>query len=450
MTDRDLLGGRPDFQYFLDLVPCRTACPVHTNAGRLRPRDRRVGHGARLRSRARPEPARLDLRPHLRASLRDEVPARRHRPADLDPRPEAVADRAPRRREHAGRRRPRRCARWTWPSTKGEGAARVAVVGAGPAGLSCAHDLALLGYRVTLFDAAPVVGGMLYQGVPEYRLPRDLIRAEVDQILSLGVELKLELAARPRLHGRRPAPQRLRGRVPRARRVARPRAEHPRQGSRRRDQRRRLPAEREPRLPRRAGRARDRHRRRQRRDRRRADRPALRRRPRATRRCPREPSSSSRPGATTTRSSTPRGPRCGSARGTCSSSASSRAARCRRIPTKCAKPRKKASRSCRAAAPRRSSGENGHVTGLETLDVASVFDASGRFNPRFVAGQRAAPGRRHDHPGRRPAARHGLPGRRSRDRDHAARPRRGRARARSPRRCRASTAAATWPSGRAS
>jgi formate dehydrogenase beta subunit len=75
---------------------------------------------------------------------------------------------------------------------RGEGAARVAVVGAGPAGISCAHDLALLGYAVTLFDASAVVGGMLYQGVPEYRLPRDLIRAEVDQILALGVELRLE------------------------------------------------------------------------------------------------------------------------------------------------------------------------------------------------------------------------------------------------------------------
>jgi NADPH-dependent glutamate synthase beta subunit-like oxidoreductase len=71
-----------------------------------------------------------------------------------------------------------------------DGAARVGIVGAGPAGLSCAHDLALLGYRVTIFEAAVVVGGMLYQGVPEYRLSRDLIRAEVDQILALGVELK--------------------------------------------------------------------------------------------------------------------------------------------------------------------------------------------------------------------------------------------------------------------
>jgi NADPH-dependent glutamate synthase beta subunit-like oxidoreductase len=76
-------------------------------------------------------------------------------------------------------------------AAKGGAPARVAVVGAGPSGVSCAHDLALLGYGVTLFDAAPVVGGMLYQGVPEYRLPRDLIRAEVDQILSMGVELRL-------------------------------------------------------------------------------------------------------------------------------------------------------------------------------------------------------------------------------------------------------------------
>jgi NADPH-dependent glutamate synthase beta subunit-like oxidoreductase/NAD-dependent dihydropyrimidine dehydrogenase PreA subunit len=67
----------------------------------------------------------------------------------------------------------------------------VAIVGAGPAGLSCAHDLALLGYRVTLFEAQEVPGGMLRLGIPEYRLPRELIRLEVNLILSLGVELKL-------------------------------------------------------------------------------------------------------------------------------------------------------------------------------------------------------------------------------------------------------------------
>lgn len=68
---------------------------------------------------------------------------------------------------------------------------RVAVVGAGPAGLSCAHDLALMGHRVTVYDAAPVVGGMMRLGVPEYRLPRELIECEAEFIRFLGVEIRL-------------------------------------------------------------------------------------------------------------------------------------------------------------------------------------------------------------------------------------------------------------------
>ncbi len=67
---------------------------------------------------------------------------------------------------------------------------RVAVIGSGPAGLACAHDLALMGYPVTIFEASPVAGGMLRLGVPEYRLPRALIQLEVNAILSLGVDLK--------------------------------------------------------------------------------------------------------------------------------------------------------------------------------------------------------------------------------------------------------------------
>jgi formate dehydrogenase beta subunit len=68
---------------------------------------------------------------------------------------------------------------------------KVAVVGAGPAGLSAAHDLALLGYDVTVFEAAGEPGGMMRFGIPEYRLPRSLIRAEIDKILALGVTLRL-------------------------------------------------------------------------------------------------------------------------------------------------------------------------------------------------------------------------------------------------------------------
>jgi len=68
---------------------------------------------------------------------------------------------------------------------------KVAVIGAGPAGLSAAHDLSLLGYAVTVFEAADEPGGMMRFGIPEYRLPRTLIRAEIDRILGLGGELRL-------------------------------------------------------------------------------------------------------------------------------------------------------------------------------------------------------------------------------------------------------------------
>ncbi|MCA9252881.1 MAG: FAD-dependent oxidoreductase [Phycisphaerae bacterium] len=65
---------------------------------------------------------------------------------------------------------------------------KVAIIGSGPAGLACAHDLALLGYQPTVFEMEPIPAGMLAVGIPEYRLPRDLIKAEVEVIRSLGVE----------------------------------------------------------------------------------------------------------------------------------------------------------------------------------------------------------------------------------------------------------------------
>ena len=68
---------------------------------------------------------------------------------------------------------------------------KVAVIGAGPAGLSAAHDLALLGYAVTVYEASEEPGGMMRFGIPEYRLPRTLLRAEIEKILALGVELCL-------------------------------------------------------------------------------------------------------------------------------------------------------------------------------------------------------------------------------------------------------------------
>ena len=66
---------------------------------------------------------------------------------------------------------------------------KVAVVGAGPAGLSCAYYLALRGYKVSMFEAQPEAGGMLRYGIPEYRLPKDVLDLEINQILDLGVQI---------------------------------------------------------------------------------------------------------------------------------------------------------------------------------------------------------------------------------------------------------------------
>jgi NADPH-dependent glutamate synthase beta subunit-like oxidoreductase len=68
---------------------------------------------------------------------------------------------------------------------------RVAIIGAGPCGLTAAQDLAYAGYPVSIFEAMPVAGGMLRLGVPEYRLPSEIIEREVQDIVELGVELNL-------------------------------------------------------------------------------------------------------------------------------------------------------------------------------------------------------------------------------------------------------------------
>jgi len=77
------------------------------------------------------------------------------------------------------------------PQIKEKRKERIGIVGSGPAGLSAAYYLAIEGYSVTIFEALPVAGGMLTVGIPSYRLPRDIINYEVDYILEMGVELKL-------------------------------------------------------------------------------------------------------------------------------------------------------------------------------------------------------------------------------------------------------------------
>ncbi len=68
---------------------------------------------------------------------------------------------------------------------------KVLVVGSGPGGLACANDLSLMGFRVTLFEALPVLGGMLRVGIPEFRLPREILQMEIEGIRELGVEIEI-------------------------------------------------------------------------------------------------------------------------------------------------------------------------------------------------------------------------------------------------------------------
>ena len=68
---------------------------------------------------------------------------------------------------------------------------KVAVVGSGPAGLTCAADLAKLGHRVTIFEALHIPGGVLMYGIPEFRLPKAIVQAEIDNLKKLGVEIQV-------------------------------------------------------------------------------------------------------------------------------------------------------------------------------------------------------------------------------------------------------------------
>ncbi|SHH44262.1 FAD-dependent oxidoreductase [Clostridium grantii] len=77
------------------------------------------------------------------------------------------------------------------PEKKDQKAKRIAIIGAGPAGLSCAYFLSVEGYQVTVFEKAKILGGMLTLGIPSYRLGREVVNAEIDILKELGVEFKI-------------------------------------------------------------------------------------------------------------------------------------------------------------------------------------------------------------------------------------------------------------------
>ena len=75
----------------------------------------------------------------------------------------------------------------------GENKQKVAVIGSGPAGLTCAGELAKEGYSVTVFEALHVAGGVLVYGIPEFRLPKSIVRGEVENLLSMGVKIETDM-----------------------------------------------------------------------------------------------------------------------------------------------------------------------------------------------------------------------------------------------------------------
>lgn len=193
----------PDIELWKQLLLCQTACPVHTDSGRY----------VQLIAEGRFEEAYLTARsPNPFASICGRICAapcedkcRRGRidaPVSIRALKRFVCDRygveslAPdeQNKLFQGGTEPGNKTRWHLPlltaSRKNVARGRkVAVIGGGPAGLACAHDLALMGYRVTMLEASNAPGGMLIHGIPEFRLPRAVIDKEIAKIQSLGVEI---------------------------------------------------------------------------------------------------------------------------------------------------------------------------------------------------------------------------------------------------------------------
>ena len=169
--------------------PCRTACPVGTNAG---------GYVALLASGESEKAYALARAPNPFASVCGRICAH---PCEAACRRGAldapIQIRALKRvlcEEHgseSGKSFDEILRVVERPRPKAARAGKVAIIGAGPAGLACAHDLALMGHEVVVFDSAPVAGGMLRLGVPAYRLPRDVLQKDIDFVSFLGVDIRL-------------------------------------------------------------------------------------------------------------------------------------------------------------------------------------------------------------------------------------------------------------------
>jgi NADPH-dependent glutamate synthase beta subunit-like oxidoreductase len=194
----------PDVEFWKQMVPCQAACPVKTDAGRY---VQLIGRGdyreAFLVARS-PNPlasvcGRVCAAPCEDACRRGRIDA----PISIRALKRFVTEKygvesmEPDTQDHLfnGQSEAGNKERWHLPlletsKRKFKREEKVAVIGAGPAGLACAHDLALMGYTVTIFEASALAGGMMFHGIPEFRLPRKIIEKEVEKIADLGVEFR--------------------------------------------------------------------------------------------------------------------------------------------------------------------------------------------------------------------------------------------------------------------
>ena len=175
-----------ELQFFDENIPCLAACPVHTNAGMyvaaIADGDDQLAYlTARLPNPFASACGRVCAAPCEAACRRGEIDS-----------PIAI-------------RALKRFVTEKYGVESGEGQEwmkiaapvgsdlpqSIGVVGGGPAGLSAAHDLRRHGYQVTVYEATGILGGMMFLGIPEYRLDRDLLAAEIQAILDLGVEVEL-------------------------------------------------------------------------------------------------------------------------------------------------------------------------------------------------------------------------------------------------------------------
>ena len=181
-----------DSQYWVEMVKCQHACPVHTDAcgyvtaiaeGRYEDAyliARATNPFASICGRVCGAPCEANCR---RGSLDEPVAIRALK--------RFVTDKfGPETGDYESYRKG--CNQRMLPSNRGD-FERIAVIGGGVSGLTVAHDLVQLGYKVTVFEANSEPGGMLTVGVPVFRLPRELVRHEIQAILSMGVELKCNM-----------------------------------------------------------------------------------------------------------------------------------------------------------------------------------------------------------------------------------------------------------------